>query len=285
MATQARDVTDQVIACGPVAPLPTQFRITESSLDAALRYHTVIGLLADRYRPDQDVLEVGAGSGGITEFLRHPVTGVDIAFERTAERGTPLLKRVQGSSDALPFPDASFDLVLSLEMLEHVAPDDREACLGEMLRVLRPGGRMIVTFPADEAAMRLDSWLNESYRRKSGHEHPWAAEHLRNGVPRSEEMLAIVARLLDGSGTVEARRHQWAGSFRLVQGLYAARRWSKLTRPLGLHTRPAARLLFALCRHLHREPAYRTILVADRAGVSASRSSGGTRPRAASTPR
>ncbi len=268
-----------------MGPLPTRFRITESSLDAALRYATVIELLADRYRPSLQVLEVGAGSAGITEFLLHPVTGVDAAFERTSERGTPLLERIPGTADALPLADESFDLVLCLEMLEHVAPEAREDCLAEMLRVLRPGGRMIVTFPADETAMRLDSWLNESYRRKSGCEHPWSAEHLRHGLPRSEEVRATLARLLVAGGTVEARRHQWAGSFRLVHGLYTARRWSKLTRPLGLHTRPAARLLFTLCRNLHREPAYRTILVADLPGTSASRSSGGMRPSTAITPR
>jgi hypothetical protein len=62
---------------------PTAFRLTAGNLDTALRYHAAIELLAERWRPDLDILEVGSGSGGVTEFLQHPVTGVDPAFERT----------------------------------------------------------------------------------------------------------------------------------------------------------------------------------------------------------
>jgi SAM-dependent methyltransferase len=243
---------------------PTRFQITESSLDTALRYETVIGLFADRYRPDLRILEVGAGSAGVTEFLQHPVTGVDPAFERTAERRTAYLEPVVGSAESLPFDDESFDVVLSLEMLEHIPAALREPSLSEMLRVLRPGGRMIVTFPSDETALELDAWLNESYRRKSGSEHPWAREHLEMGVPSSDEMAAL-ARRLAGDGAVTVHRHMWAPVHRVVHGLYTARRFSKLTRPLGLHTRLAARGLFAVTRRLHREPAYRTILVIDKA--------------------
>lgn len=243
---------------------PARYRITESSLDTALRYETVIDLLTPSWRADLDVLEVGAGSAGVTEFLDHPVTGVDPAFERTAERANDRLTRVVGSAGALPFPDASFDAVLSLEMLEHLPADEREPALAEMLRVLRPAGRMVLTFPADATAERLDRWLNDAYRRKSGRDHPWSIEHIREGVPSTGEVVDQVRRLLGEAGTVRVQRHMWAPTFRLVHGLYTARRLSKLTRPLGLHTRPAARVLFELCRRLHREPAYRTVLVVDR---------------------
>lgn len=245
-------------------PVPTRFRVTESSLDTALRYETVIALLADRYRSDLDVLEVGSGSAGITEFLRHPVTGVDTAFERTAERRTRFLRPVLGDAGDLPFAAGSYDVVLSLEMLEHVPESARAPALAEMLRVLRPGGRLIVSFPADDTALRLDAWLNDSYRRKAGADHPWASEHLQMGLPRTADMAAMARDLVGAGGTVEVRRHMWAPVHRVVHGLYTARRLSKLTRPLGLHTRPAARLLFAVGRRLHREPAYRTILVIDK---------------------
>ena len=224
----------------------------------------MIGLLAERYRPDLKILEVGSGSAGITEFLAHRVTGVDPAFERTAERRSPLLDPVVAAADALPFPDAAFDVVLSLEMLEHVPSQMREPCLSEMFRVLRPGGRMVVTFPSDETAARLDAWLNEAFRRRAGFEHPWSSEHLRNGVPRAADVAATVRRVVGDAGDVTVRRHQWAGSFRLVHGLYTARRFAMLTRRLGLHTRAAARVIFMVCRRLHRPPTYRTILVVDR---------------------
>ena len=249
---------------------PARYRITESNLDTALRYKTAIGLLADRYRPDLDVLEVGAGSGGITEFLAHPVTGVDIAFDRTAERETAWLTRVEASASALPFPDASFDVALSLEMLEHVPAEDRQVVLREMLRVLRPGGRMIVSFPSDETALALDVWLNEAYKRKSGQEHPWAREHIEHGVPALQDVVALVEDLGRGDLTFSTQRHMWAPVHRTVHGLYTARNFSKLTRPLGLHTRAAATLLFHAVQRLHRAPAYRSILVVDVAGPGGS---------------
>ena len=243
---------------------PAHYRVTESSLDSALRYETVIDLLAPRWREDLEILEVGAGSAGVTEFLAHPVTGVDLAFERTAERRTRWLTQVVGSADALPFEDHSFDVVLSLEMLEHLAPEEREPALGDMLRVLRPRGRMIVTFPADETAERLDLWLNRAYRRKTGRDHPWSIEHIRSGVPRTDDVVATTTRLVGTSGTVQVLRHMWAPTFRLVHGLYTANRLSKLTRVLGLHTRFVATRIFEICRRLHREPAYRTVLVVDK---------------------
>jgi SAM-dependent methyltransferase len=248
-----------------VDALPVRFKITESSLDTALRYETVIGLLADRYRSDLEMLEVGAGSAGITQFLEHPITAVDPAFHRTDERRTGFVTQVVGRADALPFADASFDVVLSLEMLEHIPAAERRTALGEMQRVLRPGGRMIVTFPADEAALELDRWVNDAYRRKSGRDHPWASEHLEMGVPDSAEMEVVARELLGDRGTVSLQRHMWAPVHRVVHGLYTGRRLSKLTRPLGLHTRPVARALFAAGRRLHgRMPAYRTILVVDK---------------------
>lgn len=239
---------------------PASYRVTESSLDTALRYETVIGLLADGWRPDIEILEVGAGSAGITEFLSHRVTGVDLAFERTAERASPWLERVEASADELPFDDASFDVVLSLEMLEHVPPARRGPAVEEMLRVLRPGGRLIVTFPSGETAAHLDAWLNRRFRRVTGEDHPWAIEHIEHGVPETEEILA----LLPSEAAVHVHRHMWAPGFRLLHRLYTIRRLAPVTRLLGLHTPLAAQALFALLRRMHREPAYRSIVVADK---------------------
>jgi SAM-dependent methyltransferase len=53
---------------------------------------------------------------------------------------------INGDATALPFADASFDRVVASEVLEHI-PDDARA-LGELTRVLRPGGTMAVTVPS-----------------------------------------------------------------------------------------------------------------------------------------
>jgi SAM-dependent methyltransferase len=73
--------------------------------------------------------------------------GIDFDEEAVGychERG--LLDVRQGAAEKLPFGDGSFDLVTALDVVEHL--DDDVAVLREMLRVLRPGGQLLVTVPA-----------------------------------------------------------------------------------------------------------------------------------------
>ena len=95
-------------------------------------------------------LDLGAGSGGNTSLLtdagyhavaleRHPV-----AAQVARSRGLAVL---EGDGHRLPFADATFDLVLACDVLEHL--DDDLAAVQEVRRVLRPGGRLLLTVPAD----------------------------------------------------------------------------------------------------------------------------------------
>jgi len=242
--------------------VPERFDITPWNIDPALRYAMVIDQLRDVWRDDLRIAEIGSGAAGITEFLDHPVTGVDSAFERTGDKANPRLERVEGTATALPFPDASYDVVLSLEMMEHLPADVREPALREMLRVLRPGGRLVVTFPAGATAERLDAWLNAAYRRRHGRDHPWAVEHLENGLPEAEPIARQAASL--GPRRVVVRRHAWAPAWKLQQLLFSVEWGYPWTRAAGIHTTPTARLLFRALRHLNRGDCYRAVLIVDR---------------------
>lgn len=104
------------------------------------------------------VLEIGCGRGAMSFWLASQlprpkqVVGADFSPEaiRLARRLTdtspelPLTWSVE-DIQAIRQPDASFDFVLSCETIEHV-PDPRKA-LRELARVLRPGGRLLLTFP------------------------------------------------------------------------------------------------------------------------------------------
>src|SRR5512139_1558662 len=94
------------------------------------------------------VLEDGCGVGRYVERLAErgsAVYGLEYDFERAVEARTRGQRIVNAAGEALPFPEESFDLILSHEVLEHVA-DDRLAA-GEMARTLRPGGRLVVFVP------------------------------------------------------------------------------------------------------------------------------------------
>ncbi len=94
------------------------------------------------------VLENGCGVGlyaqRLGDFGGH-VAGLEYDYERAQEALRLGVRVVNAAGEALPFPSASFDLILSHEVLEHVR-DDRQAVL-EMVRVLRKGGRAVIFCP------------------------------------------------------------------------------------------------------------------------------------------
>ncbi|MGH3080263.1 MAG: glycosyltransferase [Gaiellaceae bacterium] len=99
--------------------------------------------------PFGEILEVGGGQSGLSSLLypRAFVTNVDL---EPGFAGSPLnvgaRKRfVQADATALPFQNESFDAVTMFDVLEHI-PDDA-AAVSEALRVLRPGGYVLVTSP------------------------------------------------------------------------------------------------------------------------------------------
>jgi len=96
----------------------------------------------------QRVLDVGCGVGMYTAaFSRETphVFGIEVEHERAAEATKQTTGISQALGEHLPFPNATFDVVFSHEVLEHV--DDDRTCAAEMVRVTRPGGRLVVFVP------------------------------------------------------------------------------------------------------------------------------------------
>jgi len=94
------------------------------------------------------VLENGCGIGTYVERLTPlagQVIGLEYDFQRAREARSRSERILCAAGEKLPFPDDNFDLILSHEVLEHVQDD--AAALREMLRVLRPGGRMLIFVP------------------------------------------------------------------------------------------------------------------------------------------
>ncbi len=110
------------------------------------RLHMILDAAEDRVRGR--VMENGCGVGMYVEKLSaqdNEVIGLEFDFERSVEARENSAKITNAAGENLPFPNDYFDLILSHEVIEHVQ-DDRQA-IAEMVRTLRPGGRMVVFCP------------------------------------------------------------------------------------------------------------------------------------------
>lgn len=97
----------------------------------------------DNVRENSALLDLGCGAGMLALLKRKGValTGVDLSEECVAAaRRNGYDETIQCALDTLPFADASFDYVVSLDVLGHIAAEEKDAVLAEIKRVLRPDG-------------------------------------------------------------------------------------------------------------------------------------------------
>ena len=97
----------------------------------------------DNVRAGSTVLDLGCGAGMLALLKRKGVvlTGVDVSPECVlASRRNGYDLALTAKLSHLPFADQSFDYVVSLDVLGHVGFEEKDAVLGEVKRVLRPGG-------------------------------------------------------------------------------------------------------------------------------------------------
>ncbi len=153
-----------------------------------------------------DVLEIGAGTGNNLAHYGPGVTRLVVTDPEQAmlDRLVPRLARVhrgvdvsvkRAGADALPFPDASFDVVVATLVLCSV-PDQAEA-LAEVRRVLRPGGRLV--FLEHVAAEGRPSRLAWQHRVEPVWRRVFAGCHLTR---HTAENIAAAGFTLD-EGTVK----------------------------------------------------------------------------------
>lgn len=162
-------------------------------------------------RPGERVLDAGCGPGFyVSEILERvgpegSVVGVDasaamlgLAARRSEGQGNVSFH--EGDVRALPVPDADFDRVLSVQVLEYVG--DIPAALNELLRVLRPGGRVLI-WDVDWATV---SWHSRDPARMERFLRAWD-DHLADpSLPRT-----LAARMREaGFEDVEMEGHAFA---------------------------------------------------------------------------
>jgi SAM-dependent methyltransferase len=195
---------EQLWADAPDDPEPWQWERRRALLLAAVR-------------PGDSVLDLGCGAGRFVAALRgagaEPI-GVELAeaaLERARRNAPGADLRLVEPDGSLPLAHRSVDLVWCSEVLEHVA--DTDHVLLEVLRVLRPGGRLLVTVPFHG---RVKGALI-ALTRFEAHFDP-TGDHLRFYTRRS------LAATLRAAAFEAVRVRPWGGPPLLRTGLRAEAR-------------------------------------------------------------
>ena len=119
---------------------PIYARVTYSALD---KMRELAGLPVKGR-----LLDIGGGTGRVASTLLKDVDEVviaDVSMGMLRQTHRPTLKPVCSHSESLPFPESFFERVIMVDALHHVI--DQPASAREMLRVLKPGGRIIIEEP------------------------------------------------------------------------------------------------------------------------------------------
>ena len=149
---------------------PILFRVEQSHWWHIGRRRILSGFVEEICRQVKDrrprILDVGCGTGANLLMLSQygEAEGVDVSEDALAfcrERGIDKVKL--GAAEALPYDDATFDLVTAFDVVEHV--DDDLAGLKEMRRVLRPGGRVLLFVPTFMFLWGLQDVVSHHRRR------------------------------------------------------------------------------------------------------------------------
>ena len=151
-------------------------------------------------QPEEQVLDVGCGTGTLAmEVARRVghagcVVGVDPGTEqiaharaKAARRHLPIEFQI-GVIEQLPFPDQTFDVVLSTLMMHHLPAPLKRQGLTEIARVLKPGGRLII---ADF---------------KGRQERQGKAAHFHAGGSNIQELAGMVSQAGFSEGEIEEMR-------------------------------------------------------------------------------
>jgi SAM-dependent methyltransferase len=164
------------------------------------------------------ILDAGCGSGrNMIELARYgAVTGVELSETSVAlARERQCGEVVAGSVLEMPFPDHSFELAVSLDVIEHL--EDDLTALREMRRTVAPGGALLVTVPAYQWLWSGHDEINHHHRRYTRRSLQHVAEQAGWRQARTTYFnslllpVAILLRVLDrvNTKTTESSLDLW----------------------------------------------------------------------------
>lgn len=225
----------------------------ELPFDQYQRYKMVeelVGLIRDGRR--LRVLDVGGHPGFISVFLPEDDTFV---LDTLPPEG---LNYVQGDGARLPFKDDSFDLVVSIDTLEHIPSDQRSGFLEEQLRTSRNYVLLAAPFE-DENISLAEQIVNEFFIKKIGHPNESLEEHFANGLPRLGETLSFFDE--NGVQHLEIPNGYLYNWLVMMMALPAAQAQPDSTELVAMINRFYNQNLYVSD---NRKPCYRTVILASK---------------------
>lgn len=221
----------------------------------ALRYLPVVKELKKR-EIEADVLEIGSGGLGIAPYLKQRVVGADTEFKPPIfEKLIPVIARAQN----LPFADQSFQAVISLDMLEHIRPEDRPEVIAEAVRVAKDF--VCIGAPMGHAAHKQDELLREEFKKRNGTDFTYLKEQVEYGLPEEAEVISQIKQAAE----VENRKIsiRVLGNINLKFRHFMMRGWMTKSPLIDFIFRKVLILPIPLFLKLNQKPAYRKIIFVD----------------------
>lgn len=162
-------------------------------------------------QPGEHVLDVGCGTGAVTIPAKLQVGGkgkaagidpapemIAVARKKASRAGLEIDFRV-GVIESLPFPDGTFDAVISSLMMHHLPDHVRVKGLAEIKRVLKPGGRLLVADLVRSGTSFFQRFLTPLALHR-------AVQHLLHHGPHDQFSIEDLPKQLDQAGFAEIER-------------------------------------------------------------------------------